>query len=193
MKAFVLFLFLTLLLRFVDAAEPSVVHYQTIKEDIEKGVLSGELILKVNNPTDRTFYVLGFSITDIPYRVEVLKDGKWSVVPSRVCGTGMNVRPFLPNSYIVFTAHEAPVTDPDITFRLRVYLYTEPDIFSLYTEPNRKPWVDFVSPAFNSNDFREKREGDIQLPRLPGIEPLKVPEIKSGTAPKIPGLEPLSK
>jgi hypothetical protein len=172
MKAFLPFLFLTLIVRLAIAEEPSVAHYQTIKEDFEKGVISGELILKVNNPTDRTFYVLGFSITDIPCQVEVLKNGKWSVVPSRRCGTGMSVRPFLPQSYIVFTADEAPLNEPDIKFRIRVYLYTEPDIRSLYTEPNRKPWIDFVSPTFNSNDFRQKREDAIKLPRLPGVEPI---------------------
>ena len=172
MKAFLPLLFLTLL---AAAEEPAVTHYQSIKEDFEKGVMSGELILKVNNPTDRTFYVLGFSMTDIPYQLEVLKDGKWSVVPSRRCGTGMSVRPFLPHSYIVFTADEAPLNDPNITFRIRVYLYTESDIHSLYTEPNRKPWIDFVSPTFNSNDFRQKRDGAIQFPRLPGVEPVMVP------------------
>lgn len=184
MKTITAILFLCLSL-FLHAEEPSVTLYQTIEEDDE--MLWGELILKVNNPTERLFYVLGLSITDIPHNIEVLKNGKWEVVPSRRCGTGMSVRKFLPQSSIIFTA-EAPLNEDDVTFRVRVYLYTEPDIFNLYTQPNRKPYIELVSPQFSTKDFHKKRGEGLKLPRLPGVEPVIIPEPKPEDVPKIPGL-----
>jgi len=91
----------------------------------------------------------------------------------------------LPHSYIIFTADESPLntgyTD-NILFRIRVFLYTQPDIRSLYTEPNSKPWIELVSPTFNSNDFRQKIFLDAKLPGLPGVDPVA-----------IPGLDPIPK
>lgn len=159
----------------LHAADPSVTLYQTIEEDLlERGTFS-ELILKVSNPTKQTFYVLGLSITDIPYSVEVLKNSKWETVPPIRCGTGMSMRKFLPDSSIVFTADEAPLMEDDVTFRLRVYLYTEPDIWNLYTDPKHKPYVEVLSPSFSTKDFHKKRSEASKLPRLPGIEPTAAP------------------
>jgi hypothetical protein len=179
------------------AEEPSVAVYQIIEEDMEKGVAWGELILKVNNPTERLFYVFGNDITDIPHNIEVLKNGKWEVLPSRRCGTGMSTRKFLPQSSIVFTA-DAPLNENDVTFRVRVYLYTEPDVFNLYTEPKRKPWIELLSPQFSTKDFHKKSGERFNLPRLPGVDPVMVPpviipETKPGGAPKSSGLEPIPK
>lgn len=187
MKAFLLLFFVGAWeVRNLAADEPSVVPYLTTKENMEKGTTS-ELILKVNNPTDRTFYVYGTSITDIPCQVEVLQNGKWIVVPPRRCGWGMSTRPFLPHSDLVFTVNEAPLDERDLAFRIRVYLYTIADITSLYVDPPKQEWIECVSPVFRSNDFRQKREQDIVLPRVPGGQPVIVPGEKSGGgAPKDP-------
>lgn len=185
-----LFLCFTVLL---NGEEPSVTLYQTIEEDMDKGVLGGELILKLNNPTDRTYYVLGLDITDIPHNIEVFRKGKWEVIPPRRCGTGMSMRKFLPQSNIVFTASEAPLNEDDLKFRVRVYIYTEQNLFNLYTEPNRKPYVELLSPEFSAKDFHKKRTDSFQLPRLPGTKFDKPAEDPFGAAPKNPGLKQIPK
>jgi len=156
---------LVLLAQLAIADEPSLTHHFTIKEDAEKGFEVGELYLKVNNPTDRNYYVFGICITDIRCHVEVLKDGKWTDMPSLRCGGTCNsLRPILPHSYIVFRACELPLNAPDIIFRLRVFLSTEP---SLDSKPTDKPWMQLVSPPFNSTDFRRPNDADVQLPASP--------------------------
>ena len=164
------------------AGEPSVTLYQKIEEDMEWGT-SPELILKVNNPTKQTFYVLGLSITDIPYRVEILKGGKWEAILPTRCGTSFSLRKFLPDSSIVFTAYDAPLIEKDVTFRLRVYLYIEPDIRKLYTDPKHESFVELVSPPFSTNDFHKKLEEGSVLPPPPSGETESTPSPTPATTP----------
>jgi len=184
------FLFFTTLLH---GEGPSVTLYQAIEEDMEKGVPGGELILKLNNPTDRTFFVLGLSITDIPHNIEVFRNNKWEVVPPRRCGTGMSMRKFLPQSEIVFTAYEAPLDEDDLKFRVRVWIYTEEDRFNFYKEPNRKPYVELLSPEFSTKDFHKKPRESFKLPRLPGTPLDELTKPHFDEARKIPSLEPIPK
>jgi len=166
------------------AEEPSLSVYEIIKEDIEKGVLPGELILKVTNPTDHPFYVLGWMLSDIPHIVEIQKNGKWSPVPVTRCGFGMTMRTFKANSYLVCDISDLPLMEDDCTFRVRVYLYTEPDIWNVYTEPKKKPYIELVSQSFSTKDFRTAKANEGAkgtetrnlAPRIPGLEP--IPESK---------------
>ena len=185
-----LFLCITALLH---GAEPSVTLYQIIEEDVNKGITGGELILKLNNPTDRTFFVFGNSITDIPHNIEVFRNEKWEVIPPRRCGFGMSMRKFLPQSSIVFDAHEAPLHEDDLKFRVRVWIYTDDDHFNLYKDPNRKAYVELLSPEFSTKDFHKNRTYSCMPPRLPGTPLDKPPEAPAGEVPKIPAFEPIPK
>lgn len=185
-----LFLCITALLY---AAGPSVTLYQIIEEHVNKGITGGELILKLNNPTDRTFFVLGNSITDIPHNIEVFRNEKWEVIPPRRCGFGMSMRKFLPQSNIVFDAYEAPLQENDLKFRVRVWIYTDDDYFNLYKGPNRKPYVELLSPEFSTKAFHTKRTDSCMPPRLPGTPLDKLPEAPAGEVPKIPAFEPIPK
>ncbi|MDZ4404580.1 hypothetical protein [Prosthecobacter sp.] len=137
--------------------QPSVSVYQLIKPDPDNLHFAGpELALKISNPTDRTFFVLGSSITDIPHVIETKKNGKWVLSPPTRCGTGMELRRFLADSYIIFDVWDAPVHEEDVTFRVRVYLYTESNIWNVYTDPAKKPYIEILSQEFSSNDFQWK-------------------------------------
>jgi hypothetical protein len=46
---------------------PSLSVYEIIPRDRDHGPDSGELLLKLNKPTDKPFYIFGLFLADIPY------------------------------------------------------------------------------------------------------------------------------
>lgn len=156
------------------ANEPALSTYDKIKEKDTPLTYFPELILKLANDTKRTFYVLGTTINDVPHRVEIRKGPKWVPVPSFGCGTMDSLRRFLPGSEILFHVYDAPLSNYDQVFRVRVYLYTEAYLPTLLREmdspldPKQKPYIEILSQEYSSNDFLPSKPEGWKPPKFPG-------------------------
>ena len=168
--------FLTLL-AFISARaeEPSLSLYQFIREDHDHGPIPGEVILKLNNPTDQPVYLFGTFQTDVQHTVQILKDGKWtdSDMPA-TCRIDPTYRAILPGSYIVFDVYGVPPLsdgDEDLTFRVRAVFHTEPDTQRTAKDPKRNTWIELFSPTFSTKELRPKK-APTPAAELPGLEPI---------------------
>jgi hypothetical protein len=131
---------------------------------------SGRLVLKVANPTEHPFYIFGFGISDVPHTIEVQKDGRWKEVPRPRSLTLASMSKFLPNSYILFDISLPFLSDDEeITFRVRAFLSTEPDLTSP-SDPTMKRYLEIVSQPFTTRDFKNLKPSAEQL-KIPGLDP----------------------
>jgi hypothetical protein len=96
-------------------------------------------IFKLSNPTPKTFYVYGMSITDLPVLVQILKDEKWMDEPNPPfrCGTGSSFYPLFPGASLLFQSY-AP-EEANAKWRVKVFISKE-------AEPQSER-VAVVSPA----------------------------------------------
>jgi hypothetical protein len=134
------------------AGTPSLSVYQILRSS--PASVGCELMMKVSNPPGQTYYVLGLSVSDVPYIVEIEKGGKWIAAPRAHALVEAQMRPFLPDSYLIFDVPVSFNGIEDITFRVRVFIYTVPDRERIYLESPAHTVVELVSDSFSSKDFR---------------------------------------
>jgi hypothetical protein len=151
---------------FASAEEPALNVYEILPEHLERGEL-GELILKISNPPGRTYYILGSWMTDVPYVIEIERNGKWVTVPRDGDLAVPQMRPFLPASYLLFTVNPPDVSSLDkgeVTFRVRAFLYTDSAFTNPYTDLTKRPFIEVVSKEMSTKDFAP-RESAGEAPR----------------------------
>jgi len=151
------------------AEEPSLSVYQIIPGDSENP--RGELIMKLNNPPGRTYYLYTPGITSILAAIEVQKDGQWIDAPRETyCLTSFyacaRTHPFLPDSYVVFDTDLPPSLRDYSVFRVNVRLLTAPpDLLHPEAVPPGKGYIDLVSEPFSTKDLKP-----VKLPPTPASE-----------------------
>jgi hypothetical protein len=137
-----------------SAEKPSLSVYQIIPGDSENP--RGELIMKLNNPPGRTYYVFGMSINCFPHTIEVRRRGRWVVAPGQgSCWTGSESRPLLPDSYVVFDTYLPPSVKNYAKFRINLSLQTTaPDFSNADKAPPEKRYIELVSEPFFTKDLK---------------------------------------
>jgi hypothetical protein len=133
------------------AEEPSLSVYQILHE--APLTTGAELIMKVRNPPGRNYYILGLTMSDVPYVMEIQKDGKWVPAPQPHALSEFRLRPFLPDSYLVFGI-PIQMQHEDAVFRVRIFLYTASELSQIYPGSPDNSVVEVVSGPFSTKDFR---------------------------------------
>jgi len=152
---------------------PSLSLYEFIPSDPDHGLNSGELVLKLDNPTDKPLYIFGLYLTDISYSVEVLKNGKWSSYPIPP-GDKVNpaFRKLLPHSYMLVEPFYLPSQDEDWVFRIRAVVHTKAIWSEADKDVNEKPSIELVSPEFATKDLRASEPKAKAAANIPALEPI---------------------
>jgi hypothetical protein len=146
------------------AEEPSLKVYEILPPNYPQGELE-ELVLKIDNPTGRTYYIYGSTITDVPYVIEIERDGRWVTLPRPGDLVVQKMRPFLPGSYLLLTVYP-PLTSSrepqEVKFRVRAFLFKDASVTNPYTDLRQRPFVELVSPVLSTKSFapRESAGGE---------------------------------
>ena len=146
------------------AEEPSLTVYQKLPEG--SYVSGAELILKVRNPPGRTYYVLVLTMSDVPYVIEIQKNGEWVPAPRPHPLSDARLRPFLPDSYLLLGI-PVPLERDDTVFRVRVFLYTSSYLEGIFPGSTTNSVVEIVSGSFSTKDIRSPTPAAYAPPPVP--------------------------
>jgi len=165
--------FLFMASAFCRADEPSLTVYEVLHENINTAELPA-VILKINNPPGRKFYIYGLYMTDVPHVLEVEQNGHWTPLPPFYEPLAVRkMRAFLPGSYLLFDVYPPSTSYPyedNLKFRVRAFLYTNPAFTNPFLDLRQRPFIEVISrPIFTQETAPLKTPAP---PSIPGLVPV---------------------